>query len=218
LPQSRKTHGQVVEDLAMRIVSNEYAEGTNLNQSKLCAELDVSMTMLREVLRVLAAKGLIQSRQKRGTVVLPRSSWHLLDPDCMRWRGAASSDPGLIDELVELRASLERGAARTAAEHATESDLAGLAAALDAMEEATDVEAAAAADIAFHRHLILATNNELFAQTAQVIAIGLAKHKRFANYANLSDLVTSHRAVLNAILAHDPAAAERAMRALTDQC
>jgi DNA-binding FadR family transcriptional regulator len=141
----------------------------------------------------------------------------MLDGDVMRWHTAASTDPGLFDQLTEVRAVVEPAAARMAAERATESDLADLSAALDAMSSAADVDAAVAADIAFHRVLLLATHNDFLAQIAQIIAIGLAERDKFVHHANPSDPVPSHRAVLDAVLAHDPVAAERAMRALVDQ-
>lgn len=219
MPQHRPRgiHGQTVETLASRILSNQYPEGTTLDLPTLRAELDVSLTALREALKVLSAKGMVDARQKRGTFVQPRSSWNMLDGDVMRWHTAASTDPGLFVQLTEVRTVVEPAAARMAAERATKSDLAGLTAALTAMADAADVDAAVAADVAFHRHLLLATHNEFLAQIAQIIAIGLAERDRFVHHANPSDPVPSHRAVLDAVVAHDPAAAEHAMRALMDQ-
>src|SRR5690348_14187177 len=89
----RGVHGQTVETLARRILSEKLPEGTILDLPALREELDVSLTALREALKVLAAKGLIDARQKRGTFVLPRTSWNMLDTDVMRWQAAASDDP-----------------------------------------------------------------------------------------------------------------------------
>jgi GntR family transcriptional regulator, galactonate operon transcriptional repressor len=219
LPQHRPRgiHGQTVEILASRILSNEYPEGATLDLTQLREELDVSLTALREALKVLSAKGMIDARQKRGTFVQPRASWNMLDADVMRWHTAASTDPGLFDQLTEVRAVVEPAAARMAAERATSSDLSSLTDALDAMAAASDVDAAVAADIAFHRVLLMATHNDFLSQIAQIIAIGLAERDKFVHHANPSDPVPSHRAVLDAVVAHDPVAAERAMRALVDQ-
>lgn len=213
----RGVHGQTVETLASRILSNEYPEGTILDLPTLRAELDVSLTALREALKVLTAKGMIDARQKRGTYVQPRSSWNMLDADVMRWRTASSADPALFDQLTEVRAVVEPAAARMAAERATDEDIQALTEALDAMSAADDVDAAVAADITFHRRLLLATHNDFLAQIAQIIAIGLAERDKFVHHANPSDPVPSHRPVLEAVTAHDPDAAERAMRALVDQ-
>ncbi|MDQ3786362.1 MAG: FCD domain-containing protein [Actinomycetota bacterium] len=213
----RGLHGQTVEILAGRILSNEYPEGTVLDLPTLRAELDVSLTALREALKVLTAKGMIDARQKRGTFVRPRSSWHMLDADVMRWHTASAPDPVLFDQLTEVRAIVEPAAARMAAERATDEDVAALTEAMDAMAAAEDVAAAVAADVTFHRHLLLATHNDFLAQIAQIIAIGLAERDTFVHHATPSDPVPSHRAVLDAITAQDPAAAEHAMRALVDQ-
>lgn len=213
----RGIHGQTVEILASRILSNEYPEGATLDLPTLRAELDVSLTALREALKVLSAKGMIDARQKRGTFVQPRTSWNMLDADVMRWHTATATDPALFDQLTEVRAVVEPAAARMAAERATDTDLADLKAALAAMAAATDVEAAVAADITFHRALLLATHNDFLAQIAQIIAIGLAERDKFVHHANPSDPIPSHKAVLDAVVAHDPVAAERAMRALVDQ-
>lgn len=213
----RGIHGQTVETLASRILSNEYPEGTILDLPTLRAELDVSLTALREALKVLTAKGMIDARQKKGTYVQPRSSWNMLDADVMRWHIAAVADPALFDQLTEVRAVVEPAAARMAAERATDDDLAALAEALDAMSAAQDVDAAVAADITFHRRLLLATHNDFLAQIAQIIAIGLEERDKFVHHANPADPVPSHRAVLDAVTAHDPDTAERAMRALVDQ-
>jgi GntR family galactonate operon transcriptional repressor len=213
----RGIHGQTVETLASRILSNEYPEGTILDLPTLRAELDVSLTALREALKVLTAKGMIDARQKRGTYVQPRSSWNMLDADVMRWHTASAADPALFDQLTEVRAVVEPAAARMAAERATDEDIAALTEALDAMSTADGVDAAVEADITFHRRLLLATHNDFLAQIAQIIAIGLAERDKFVHHANPSDPVPSHRPVLEAVTAHDPSAAERAMRALVDQ-
>lgn len=219
MPQHRPRgiHGQTVEILASRILSNEYPEGATLDLTRLREELDVSLTALREALKVLTAKGMIDARQKRGTFVQPRASWNMLDADVMRWQMSVAADPALFDQLTEVRAVVEPAAARMAAERATSSDLSALTAALDAMAAATDVDAAVDADIAFHRVLLTATHNDFLSQIAAIIAIGLAERDKFVHHTNPSDPVPSHRAVLDAVVAHDPIGAEEAMRALVDQ-
>ena len=93
----RGVHGQTVEALAGRILAGEIGEGDTLDLPALREELDVSLTALREALKVLSAKGIIDARQKRGTFVQPRSSWNLLDTD-VTTVGAA------MDELTFVRA------------------------------------------------------------------------------------------------------------------
>ena len=82
----RGLHGQAVDVIGERIVRGQTAPGDLLYPDQIEAELGVSKTVVREALRVLASKGLIDSRQKRGTFVRPRADWNLLDADVLRWR------------------------------------------------------------------------------------------------------------------------------------
>jgi GntR family transcriptional regulator, galactonate operon transcriptional repressor len=215
----RGLHGQTVEALASRILAGGFPEGTVLDLTALRAEFDVSLTALREALKVLSAKGMIGARQKHGTFVRPRSAWNMLDADVMRWRIAAAGDPGLFDQLAEVRAVVEPAAARMAAQRATGTDLAELTDAVRRMADAgQDVDVAVAADLAFHRRLLVATHNDFLAQIARIIAIGLAARDRVVHEADpANDPVPSHRAVRDAVVARDPDAAEHAMRALVEK-
>ncbi|WIV59866.1 FadR/GntR family transcriptional regulator [Amycolatopsis nalaikhensis] len=212
----RGLHGQTVEALASRILSDEWGEGTVLDLPALREELDISLTALREALKVLAAKGMIDARQKRGTFVQPREKWNMLDADVMRWQTAAADDPGLLDELTEVRAVVEPAAARIAAGRASEEDVEGLREALADMAAAgDDPEASVQADLAFHRRLMAATHNNFLMRMERVIAIGLAERDKLVHGASpAEDPVPSHRKVFDAIVAGDPTAAEQAMLAL----
>ncbi|GAB3352665.1 FadR/GntR family transcriptional regulator [Amycolatopsis echigonensis] len=201
-----------METLAARILSGEWREGMVLDLPALREELDISLTALREALKVLAAKGMIGARQKHGTFVQPRENWQLLDADVMRWQTTARGNAGLLDELAEVRAVVEPAAARMAAERATAEDLAALESALDAMVAAPDLEASVEADLAFHRSLLAAAHNNFLLQIERVIAIGLAERDKLVHSAGpTDDPAPSHRRVLDAIAAHDPSAAETAM-------
>lgn len=213
----RGVHGQTVEALASRILAGEIGEGDTLDLPALREELDVSLTALREALKVLSAKGMIDARQKRGTFVQPRSSWNLLDTDVMRWQTQSDIDPGLFGELTEMRVIVEPAAARLAAERASDADIEALAGALDRMATARDLAATVRADLEFHRLLMAATHNVFLTQVERIIAIGLAERDKLVHGSVDDDPVPSHRAVLDAITARDPEAAYDAMRALVDK-
>lgn len=216
---ARGVHGQTVELLAQRILTGQLPDGAILDLTALQAEFDVSLTVLREALRVLAAKGMVDARPKRGTFVRPRSAWSLLDPDVLRWQFARSPGPGLFDDLHELRSIVEPGAASLAAARATDDDIAALDAALADMAAAgADPLAAVAADLAFHRALLAATHNELIQRMEVVIETGLAERDRMVHGTDgPRDPVPSHKAVVDGIRRHNPAQAARAMRKLLDQ-
>ncbi|MEV6740298.1 FCD domain-containing protein [Streptomyces sp. NPDC051104] len=218
----RGVHGQTVEALARRILGGDIPEGATLDLVALQSELDVSLTALRESLKVLAAKGMVDARQKRGTFVRARSDWNLLDADVLRWQfeggGADEADRALLRNLAEVRAIIEPAAVRLAAERRTDADVAALDAALEAMDQDTGATHAVEADLAFHRALLAATHNELLERMEMVIESGLAHRDRIVHSAPHSeDPVPAHRSVLDAVRDQDPDAAEAAMRALLDQ-
>lgn len=221
----RGVHGQTVETLARRVLSGEIPEGSTLDLVALQSELDVSLTALRESLKVLAAKGMVDARQKRGTFVRARSDWNLLDADVLRWQFAEGSgsgsgvDSGLLRNLSEVRGIIEPAAVRLAAQRRTDADLAELEAALAAMGERDGTAAhAVEADLAFHRALLAASHNELLERMEMVIESGLAHRDQIVHSSpHGEDPVPSHRAVLDAVRAGDQDAAEHAMRALLDQ-
>ncbi|HEY2985192.1 MAG TPA: GntR family transcriptional regulator, partial [Jatrophihabitantaceae bacterium] len=160
--RGRGLHGDVVEALGQRILAGELDEGETLDVPALEVEFDVSRTVLREALRVLKAKGLIDARQKRGTFVQPRSEWRLLDPDVVRWQFAGRDDSRFLDDLAEVRGIVEPASARLAALRRDDADIAAMEKALETMSAAVRGEAdAVEADLSFHRALLAATHNEL---------------------------------------------------------
>ncbi|OEU91821.1 GntR family transcriptional regulator [Streptomyces abyssalis] len=222
----RGVHGQTVETIAHRVLSGRIGEGDTLDLGALQTELGVSLTALRESLKVLAAKGMVDARQKRGTFVRPRADWHFLDVDVLRWQfesaegPAASAGNPLLRDLGEVRGIVEPAAVRLAAERRTERDLAVLDGALEAMARASEVgEEAVDADLAFHRALLAASHNEMLERMEMVIATGLAHRDRLVHASGHrpQNPVPSHGAVLDAVRAQDPDAAEAAMRALLEQ-
>ncbi|MFI9726132.1 FadR/GntR family transcriptional regulator [Streptomyces sp. NPDC052092] len=219
----RGVHGQTVEALARRILGGEIPEGATLDLVALQSELDVSLTALRESLKVLAAKGMVDARQKRGTFVRARGDWNLLDADVLRWQfeggRTTEADRALLRNLAEVRAIIEPAAVRLAAERRTADDLAALDDALGAMgQDDSDAGHAVEADLAFHRALLKSTHNELLERMEMVIESGLAHRDRIVHSSpHGENPVPAHRAVRDAVREQDPDAAEAAMRALLDQ-
>lgn len=214
----RGLHAQTVEVLGSRIVGGEYAPGTALPPESLESEFGISKSVLREALRVLAAKGLVDSRQKRGTVVRPRTSWSLLDADVLRWQGG-QPDAQFFANLAEVRGIVEPAGARLAATRRDDHDLEALQTALHQMTEAgTDAGAIVEADLAFHRALLDAAHNELLSRMEVVIEAGLrARDALVHSGENWPDSVAVHRAIADAIEAGDAGAAEAAVQQLLAQ-
>ncbi|MCW3816406.1 FCD domain-containing protein [Micromonospora sp. DR5-3] len=214
----RGVHGEVVEIIGHRIVSGALPEGATLNVNALEQELDVSLTVVREALKVLGAKGLVDARQKRGTFVQPRRYWHLLDADVIRWRFVDGVDHRFLAQLDEVREIIEPAAARLAAERRTDTDLEHLDVALQAMAAADAPEHVVSADLAFHRALLVAAHNDLLEQMEVVLEAGLAQRDRIVHAAgHIDDPIPSHAAVVAGVRDGDPDAAERAVRALLNK-
>jgi GntR family transcriptional regulator, galactonate operon transcriptional repressor len=215
----RGLHGQTVETIGSRIVRGRYAPGSSLPPEELEQEFGISKTVLREALRVLAAKGLVDARQKRGTVVRPRSSWSLLDADLLRWQGG-EPDAAFLDNLAEVRGIVEPAGARLAATRRDDNDLDAMRAALQAMAEAgtDDVAAVVEADLAFHRALLDAAHNELLSRMEVVIEAGLRARDVLVHGGEYwPDPVPVHRAILEAIEAGKGSAAAAAVDTLLEQ-
>ena len=215
----RGVHGQTVRLLGERLLSGGFGEGETIDLVALSEELDLSLTALREAIKVLAAKGLVGSRQKKGTFVRPRGDWNLLDPDVVRWRIAAGAGDVFFEELAELRDALEPAAARLAAQRREDIDVVELRAALADIAASVrgPAEAAVRADLRWHRALLDATHNELFTRTDVFFAAGLSERDRLVHGGAHDDPVPSHGAVTEAVIARDPLAAESAMRSLLAQ-
>lgn len=214
----RGVHGQTVARIAQRILSGHPAEQETLDVAALQAELDVSLTVVREALKVLAAKGLVDARQRRGTYVRPRSDWNLLDGDVIRWQFSGRTDNSFLQNLHEVRSIVEPAGARFAALRRTDADLSALEDAITAMtESAGDPVAMVAADLSFHRALLAATHNELLERMEVVLETGLAERDRLVHGDGHDDPVPSHMLVLDAIRAGAQEAAEGAMRDLLDK-
>lgn len=211
---NRGIHGQVVDVLGRRIMSGELPTGSHLDPEALMVESGVSRTVIREVLKVLAAKGLVDARPRRGTFVTERSSWHLIDADVMRWRSSDHLDPKLVKELGEVREIIEPAASYRAAERRTGRQLAAIAVAMERLDAATSGVEHASADLDFHRSILEASGNELLLQMEVVLEPALHARDEIAfHHAHDRVYLDLHRSVLDAIADQD---AERASACMTE--
>ena len=215
----RGLHGAIVHDIGVRILRGELRPGDPLpTEEELGGEPGVSRTVLREAVKVLAAKRLVESRPKTGTRVLPRREWNLIDPDVLAWRLEANPDEEFYADVVELRRIVEPEAAALAAVRATDAEREELAESFDAMRRALaddDAEAYLVADLRFHSILLEACHNELLEQMAAMLrAVFRALFIRTSTSTTSAAALPVHGAVLDAIRARDPAGAQEATRTL----
>lgn len=216
----RRLRGAVANKLGIAILSGEYRPGDVLTGEIAAAEaLDVSRGAYREAVQVLTAKGLVESRPKTGTHVLPRERWNLLDPDVLAWAFAGEPDPRLIRSLFELRLVIEPAAAALAADRRTRADLNRMGEALKGMRRHTlATPEGRAADRDFHDALLHATGNDAMIVLGASIGAAVAWTTQFKQRTRAlpRDPIPDHARVYDAVAARDIAGATAAMQALVD--
>ena len=204
----------LLETLGQAIVIGEFETSGFPTEAELCLRFGASRTVAREAVKMLAAKGLLASRPRRGTRVAATGDWNLLDPDIQRWMTERPYSTSIYRNLTEVRLAIEPVAASLAARRAGAADIRDIRLALHGMEdEAANHERALLADIDFHVAILKASGNPFLVQlrelihTALTISIGLT-NRISGHAASIGD----HGAVLRAIEGGDAAAAEAAMR------
>lgn len=213
-------HRQIAEQLGISILTGKILPGEVLpTETALGTSLNVSRTAVREAIKVLTSKGLVEVRRKTGTRVRPQRDWNALDPDIISWQFSGSGLPAAIMDLLELRHIIEPVSARMAAERATSDDVAGIDAAFSNMEKAIGKTAASVeADLQFHLAILESTHNSFMRPFGALIQAALRASFRLTNQdaAAYQLSLVKHRAVLAAIRDQSPKRAEAAMHAVLD--
>jgi DNA-binding FadR family transcriptional regulator len=212
----RNVHSQVADRIGISIVRGDIVAGEALpSEMQLCEMIDVSRTVVREAIRTLTGKGLVEARAKSGTRVRPPEQWNQLDPDVLRWRLETSDVDSYLTKLFQLRCAVEPSAAALAATGAGEDDLARIRSGYDGMVAAKVNESFVVADIAFHQAIYFATRNEFFWPIAQMFEITLRQSFVIAaRGTHRARALLEHRAVLDAIAARDAEGAREATTTL----
>ncbi|WP_232309568.1 FadR/GntR family transcriptional regulator [Luteibacter yeojuensis] len=219
MANARSLHGRVVEEIGAAIVGGTLRPGDALpGEAQLAVQMSVSRTILREALKVLAAKGLIETRQKTGMRVRDARHWNHLDPDVLAWRCESMPTEDFVGKLVEMREIIEPAACMAAARRRDSDQLQAIGEALDAMEAADDLEAWAEADLRFHEAVLAATNNELLSSLFSVIETAVATFFVMSarTATNFKYSLPYHQAVYEAIRRRRPNEAANAMRAMIE--
>jgi GntR family transcriptional repressor for pyruvate dehydrogenase complex len=201
---------KVAEMMLETILSRRLDVGDRLpSERELGEQFGVSRTVVREAVRALVAKGVIEVRSGSGLRVAAVDAAAVSESMSLYLRGGAID----FEKVHEVRLLLETQIAALAAERATDEDLERLDEVHDRMErEAGDVEAAARDDLEFHRLIALATHNELYLVLMDSIGSSLIDIRR-ENLGSGSAPATleQHARVLDRIAAHDPDGAREAM-------
>lgn len=213
-----RLHTSIARDLGLRIVSGSYLPGHVLaGEIEASGQLKVSRSAYREAVRMLAAKGLVQSRTRTGTRVSAVEQWHLLDPDVLAWVFAGEPELEVLQGLFELRTIIEPEAAAIAAARRSDKNLGVMHDALERMGLHTvNVEEGRIADREFHSELLRATRNPFIISLTNGVAAAVHALTEFKQreHALERDPLPEHWRVLDAIEAKDTERARSAMAEL----
>jgi DNA-binding FadR family transcriptional regulator len=207
-------HDQVTRLLALRVI--EAARGGSIvafpNEADLCGQLGVSRTVVRESMKVLSDKGMVELRRRTGTRALPRARWRQLDPDILSWQSELKPDLAFLRDLGEVRLAIEPTASGFAALRATPAELAAIEQCLERREAAAAkgaFHAIAECDLEFHRAVAGASHNPLLVELSESIRQPFRAALDYAARRPAAVLYDNdaHRKLAAALRSRDPLAA-----------
>lgn len=216
--QSNKVFEQIAEQIESRILSGELQSGDRLpTERELSEQFHASRTAVREAMKSLAQKGLVNMRPGRGTIVIDGTTQavrHSLDL-MMKFGQAGDST-----NLVEVRGIFEPEIAALAAARATDEEIAAMREAVAIMDaNLTNADLYIRADNDFHQALAKATQNSLILTLVNSIVFLLSEQRKqiFTVDGGPERGQVHHKHILETIIHHDPEAAREAMRAHLQQ-
>jgi DNA-binding FadR family transcriptional regulator len=216
--KKRNLFAHVVEELGTRIISGELTPDDPFPiEADLGQEFGASRSVIREAVKSLAARGLIESRTRTGIRVLPSIHWNLLDSEVLSWRYSVMKPAQFYNELFEIRLMIEPKAAALAARRANSRALAEISEAFQEMSQASSSGVAGVeADLRFHRAILAAGKNALLLQMGNLIAVGLYISHQISSD-SFTVFLPLHEKVLDAIRARNSETAESAMEQLLSE-
>lgn len=212
----------IAREIESAILHGAHRAGERLPpERELAVHYGVSRGPVREALKQLAARGLIESRQGGGNYVTRRLSDAFASP----WEDLLKRHSDLRSDVLEFRRMLEGEAAALAAERATDAERARLRELFERLETAYQQGKLAdqsAADVAFHLALAEASQNVMLSHLVSSLLETLRNniHDNIASLFDIApvaeDLLAQHRAIWLAVEAADGEMARAAARAHID--
>jgi DNA-binding FadR family transcriptional regulator len=215
--EPRTSHSLVVSALGREIVAGRFPPGATLPGDKELGErFHVSRTVLREAMKTLAAKSLVEAKTRVGTKVLDPARWDVLDRDVLRWRMEAGLDERFIDDIATMRLAFEPACALLTARRASQADVARLYALADRLGDTSlDRAAIARADLDFHLAIIEMSRNPFMRGIGNLIEAALAITFALSSPADdpamIREGALNHRRIVDAMVSGDEAAIRAAV-------
>ncbi|MEO3746431.1 FadR/GntR family transcriptional regulator [Plantactinospora sp. B5E13] len=206
----------VTAELVERIVRGTHPSGTALPpEPVLCETFSVSRTVVREAVKILQEKGLVQVRQGAGTMVTSPSAWDMLDELVLAATIAEDDSLAILDDLVATRRVLESDMANVAARQADQETIERLHAQVKRMDELVDDHVAYhEQDRGFHDIIMQASGNRIARGVVRALESQVVNTARYMGRTERALCVASnrgHRRIYERIAAHDPEGAAEAM-------
>jgi DNA-binding GntR family transcriptional regulator len=191
-------HDQVAQQLRDQIFAGELSPGAFVDENRLCEQLAISRTPLREALKVLTAEGLIRHEPRRGCFV----------------NEVTEQD---LDEIFPVIALLEGRCAFEAAQQATDADIAALEGLHQQLQSSADqgrIPDYYSANYAIHEAIIAMAGNKWLAQVISDLRkiLKLARLQQLNAPGRLAQSLAEHMAIFAALKARDAEGADAAMR------
>lgn len=209
---------ELVHELGSAIVRGDYVvDGRFPSEAAIGETFDVGRSATREAVKMLAAKGLIHSRPKKGISVLPESQWNLFDPDVLGWLLDARPSRELLLEFAQMRIGIEPEAAALAALYGTAEMVAKIETAHQRMIAAAGGrDDPLASDIDFHIAILRASGNRFCAHLSTFVETALRVSIRFTNATKgvKGPDVSAHGDILGAIKKKNANLARKQVRKL----
>ncbi len=212
-PDRQRVDEQIAASIADAILDGVFPPGSTLPpERELAEQLDVNRTSLRQGLARLQQMGLIEVRHGSGSVVRdPEGLTHPAVVEAL----VRKLGPDFLVELLDIRAALGPLIGRLAAERSTSEDAGALRAALAGVQEADTAATRQEADLAYFRALIHGTRNRALGLLYRWVehAFGGREHELTGAYDEAEPVVADLRAITEAVLARDAAAAAATVEA-----
>lgn len=217
LPESTiKSKDSIRKHLACLIIGGSFETDEILpNEVALAEGFGVSRTLMRDLLRSLEEKGLIERKPQVGTRARSIHSWNLLDEEVLDWCCETLPPKRFYVSLLELRMIIEPQAAALAATRANDDDIQRISRTYKQMVKNENADSAidTEGDIAFHQAIIRASGNIFISQFRGAIRAALYHtiHMSVRAAEDHAESIANHKRLLDAIERRNPEQAYSAM-------
>lgn len=217
IPKRTFRHGRLSEQVVSameQMISEEYPRpGERLpKEAELADRFRVSRIVIREAMKVLEDRGLVEVRAGRGTCTVSPSPDKVKQSLLRLFRDQPVPDAGEMERLLELRAVLEETAAGLAAVRATPEDLEAMGASLREMASGAAEDELVAADLRFHATVSRAARNRYFEIVLEPLIEVFTQQVKLTDSYSMG--VPLHQDIYDAIRKRNPVAARLAVKRL----